>query len=76
MNHPDFDRLRGDGLAKVVAELPEGSRHQGTFWALNAAVEDDLPPAEIAKIVQAATGIGLDEAYVERTLNEAVQRSR
>jgi hypothetical protein len=61
----------GDGLADFVRGLPEGQRHKGFFWAANVAAEDELPPAEMLKVVQAGVEAGLDEAYVDRTVAQA-----
>ena len=61
----------GDGLADFVRGLPEGQRHKGFFWAANVAAEDELPPAEMLKVVQAGVAVGLDEAYVDRTIAQA-----
>lgn len=60
----------GDGLADFVRGLPEGQRHKGFFWAAATAAEDDLPPGEVAKVAKAGIDVGLDEAYVRRTLAE------
>jgi hypothetical protein len=57
-----------DGLADFVRGLPEGQRHKGFFWAAVPAVEDGLPPGEVAKVAKAGIDAGLDEAYVKRTL--------
>jgi hypothetical protein len=64
-----------DGLAAFVAGLPDGKRHAGFFWAAMAAAEDRLPSSEVSKIAQAATRLGLDEAYVQRTLAEAREKT-
>ena len=61
----------GDGLADFILGLPEGERHKGFFWAAQTAAEDDLPPAEMTKVVQAGVKAGLDEAYVDRTIAQA-----
>jgi hypothetical protein len=58
----------GDGLADFVRGLPEGQRHKGFFWAAATAVEDGLSPGEVAKVAKAGIDVGLDEAYVKRTL--------
>lgn len=71
VNHPDFDKLRGDHLAEFVRSLPDGQRHNGFFWAANTAVEDDLPPEQVDKVAQAGITAGLDEAYVKRTISQA-----
>ena len=60
-----------DGLADFIMGLPEGQRHKGFFWAAQTAVEDDLPPGEMLKVVQAGVKAGLDEAYVDRTIAQA-----
>jgi len=63
-----------DLLASFVAGLPDGDRHKGAFWALNVAVENHLPDAEIRKVAAAAVQAGLDQAYVDRTLRQIKAR--
>lgn len=63
-----------DGLADFVRGLPEGQRHKGFYWAAKTAVEDDLPPAEVVKVVKAGLNAGLDQAYVQRTMNEVTRK--
>lgn len=73
-NHPTFNETRSAGLVTFILRLPEGQRHNGFFWAVNAAVEDDLPAAEINKVAEAGVAAGLDEAYVKRTVAEVSKR--
>jgi hypothetical protein len=65
-----------DGLADFILGLPEGERHKGFFWAAKTAAEDQLPPAEVAKVADAGVKSGLDETYVHRTITEAREGSR
>jgi hypothetical protein len=63
------------GLAAFVAGLPDGQRHAGFFWAAMTAAEDGLGDREVEEIARAATGNGLDEQYVRRTIAEAREQA-
>jgi hypothetical protein len=59
-------------LAGWVAQLPEGNRNDGLFWAANRAVEAGL--TDLGELADAARSTGLDEREIARTLASARRR--
>ena len=57
-------------LAAWVAELPEGNRNAGLFWAANRAVEAG-DTATLDALARAAQAAGLPEREVDRTIRSA-----
>jgi Bifunctional DNA primase/polymerase, N-terminal len=60
----DTSRLSG-----WVAQLPEGNRNDGLFWAANRALEAGL--TDLDELAEAARLTGLDEREITRTLASA-----
>jgi hypothetical protein len=60
-------------LARWVAELPEGNRNNGLFWAACRVAESGLDPADL---LPAAVTAGLSEAEALRTINSARRAPR
>jgi hypothetical protein len=58
------------GLARWVADQPEGNRNAGLFWAANRALDAD-PAADLSQLADAARQAGLPDAEITRTLNSA-----
>jgi hypothetical protein len=59
-------------LAAWVAQLPEGNRNDGTFWALNRAIEHG-DSAAVAAIRDAALSAGLTEREVSASVRSALR---
>jgi hypothetical protein len=57
-------------LADWVADLPEGNRNAGTFWAACRAVEHG-DSETLAAIARAAVSTGLDHRAVDKTIASA-----
>jgi len=57
-------------LAAWVADLPEGNRNAGLFWAANRAVEAG-DTATLDALARAAQSAGLPEREVDRTIRSA-----
>lgn len=60
---------RSAGLLRRVASAVKGERNNVLFWAACRALEDGQDLED--QLREAATGIGLDEGEIERTLNSA-----
>jgi Bifunctional DNA primase/polymerase, N-terminal len=58
------------GLARWVADQPEGNRNAGLFWAANRALDAD-PATDLSQLADAARQAGLPDAEITRTLNSA-----
>jgi hypothetical protein len=56
-------------LAGWVAQLPEGNRNDGLFWAANRALDAGL--TDLGGLAEAARSTGLDEREIARTLASA-----
>jgi hypothetical protein len=70
-----FEHSRGrptslDHLGRYVAELPEGNRNDGTFWALCRAAEAG-DQAATAAIAESARSIGLTEREITASMRSA-----
>lgn len=66
----------GSGLIDFVADLAEGNRNHGFFWACCTAIGDGLYPSIKEDLKLAARGIGLTEHEVEATAASAERRMR
>jgi Bifunctional DNA primase/polymerase, N-terminal len=60
-------------LAGWVAQLPEGNRNDGLFWAANRALEAGL--TDLGELAEAARKTGLGEREITRTLASAQRRA-
>jgi hypothetical protein len=60
-------------LAGWVAQLPEGNRNDGLFWAANRALEAGL--TDLGELAEAARKTGLGEREIARTLASVQRRA-
>lgn len=74
---PSFVPLGGvpsNGLARFVAELQEGQRNHGLFWAVCSAIEGGTWSSIKNDIKDAARSIGLPDREIETTAASAERR--
>lgn len=64
---------RAAQLVRFVAQLPEGKRNAGLYWAACRACDDQAPPAVFDQLLSAAQHAGLTEHEARRTISSATR---
>lgn len=74
-NHPTPTSTgqHGQGLVQFVLAAHEGQRNTRLFWAACRAYENDIGPALIDPLVEAALGTGLSEREARATIASAAR---
>lgn len=71
---PRSDGTSGNGLVNHVANLTEGNRNHGFFWAVCTAITDGMYPTIGGDLRAAALSIGLEENEISATIASAERR--
>lgn len=64
---------RANQLVRFVAQLPEGKRNDGLYWAACRALDNQAPPGVLEQLVAAAQHAGITETEARRTLASATR---
>jgi len=74
-NHPTPTSTgqHGQGLVQFVLAAHEGQRNTRLFWAACRAYENDIGPALIDPLIEAALGTGLSEREARATIASAAR---
>ncbi|WP_405992224.1 bifunctional DNA primase/polymerase [Streptomyces sp. NBC_00986] len=74
-NHPTPTSTgqHGQGLVQFVLAAHEGQRNTRLFWAACRAYENDIGPALVDPLVEAALGTGLSEREARATIASAAR---
>ena len=68
-------RAGSDALAAWVAQLPEGNRNAGLFWAACRMAEAHSPAGDYEQLIAAASQAGLSEDETRRTVASAARKA-